>query len=90
MLARLGFVTLFALTLAVSGCGRRGPLEPPPGSPPQPPKAAAAAKTVSPDSAAPAGIFRSTGNKSEDAGAVPQSEQKKTRNPSSFVLDPLL
>ncbi|HMN73834.1 MAG TPA: lipoprotein [Rhodoblastus sp.] len=72
--------------LALSGCGRRGPLEPPPGAPPDQKASQAAAPKVQPPGA-PGGLFRNTQPKPEEPETKPENASKRS---SSFVLDPLL
>ena len=88
VLTRIGLVALLATALALTGCGRRGPLEPPPGAAPDLPKTAPVpAKPAGGDK--PSGLFRNTSTKAEDpvSGAP---EAKKSRGSTPFVLDPLL
>lgn len=88
MLTRIGLVALVATTLALAGCGRRGPLEPPPGAPADPPKSTPVpAKPTGAEK--PAGLFRNTSSKAVDpaSGAL---ETKKPRSATPFILDPLL
>lgn len=87
VLARIGFLSLLALTVAVGGCGRRGPLEPPPGTPKQP--AAPVVVPKEPAAGAPGGLFRNTTAKTEDTSANPPVD-KQPGDKSSFFLDPLL
>jgi predicted small lipoprotein YifL len=88
--SRLIFVVLMASTLALAGCGRKGPLEPPPGAPPDEPRKVVkpVAKPQNEDAviSAPQGLFRSTGSSTEP----PPEEQKKAKRPNPFILDPLL
>ncbi|MCB1541245.1 MAG: lipoprotein [Rhodoblastus sp.] len=75
-----------AAALVLTGCGRRGPLEPPPGSPSQA-RASQQAEPRSQAPGAPGGLFRNTGPKAEE----PESTTARSpRRSSTFVLDPLL
>lgn len=78
------FVGLVA-ALALAGCGRRGPLEPPPGSPPEP--RATQQPVKPPPPGAPAGLFRNTTLKPEEPETRTETAPKRS---SPFVLDPLL
>lgn len=90
MLKRIGLLMTLAAALALAGCGRRGPLEPPPGVVEQKPVKKAAVPR-SPDSTAPQGLFRNTTNATADpAAAAETTEKPKPRATGSFVLDPLL
>ncbi|MFV0279442.1 MAG: LPS translocon maturation chaperone LptM [Rhodoblastus sp.] len=71
--------------LALSGCGRRGPLEPPPGAPPQPQPSQATPANTPPG--APGGLFRNTTSRTEESET---KSGKPLRRPSPFILDPLL
>ncbi len=81
--------TLVVLVLAgaaLGGCGKRGPVEPPPGVAPPP-----RAKTVDPSAlqVAPAtpSLLRSTGSRPESPEPVVRPAPLE---PRPFVLDPLL
>jgi predicted small lipoprotein YifL len=67
---------LAALSLALAGCGRRGPLEPPPGSPD--------AKRLEERRAA----AESTGNPLQRSGSRRPPPISRPNDP--FILDPLL
>ena len=85
MLARIGLIVIVASALALAGCGRKGPLEPPEGVVQEKPKAKEGAKR--PDgSTAPNGLFRD----STEASTAPTLTERKPRATGSFVLDPLL
>ena len=90
MLTRTGLLIALVAALALTGCGRRGPLEPPPGVVEQKPVKKAAVPP-SPDSTAPQGLFRNTTNQTTDptTGAA-QTEKPRARATGPFVLDPLL
>ncbi|MCO5132535.1 MAG: lipoprotein [Xanthobacteraceae bacterium] len=66
-----------AATLALAGCGRKGPLELPPNAPPQ----AAAKQEAAPSQ--PGSVF----NPSPEHNREPTAARGRNR---SFVLDPLL
>jgi predicted small lipoprotein YifL len=84
VLARIGLLLIVASALALAGCGRKGPLEPPPGVVQEKPVAKPAAKR--PDgSTAPNGLFRDATD-----SAAPTTPERKPRATGSFVLDPLL
>lgn len=86
MSLRLKILVGVAAVVVLSGCGRRGPLEPPPGSPPQPrPAQAEPVKAQPPGS--PGGLFRNTASKPEEPEAKPTNAPKRS---TTFVLDPLL
>lgn len=70
-------ICLAALALLLAGCGRRGPLEPPPGAAVANPPPAAVQDANKPDLAA-----------ENAAGATPAPPRAKAPRP--FVLDPLL
>jgi len=82
---RLKILVCMVAALTLGGCGRRGPLEPPPGSPPEP--RAKQQIAPQPPQGAPGGLFRNTSTK-------PDEPETRTENPpkrsSPFVLDPLL
>jgi len=83
---RLSIFVCIVAALALTGCGRRGPLEPPPGSPPD----AKPNQQVTPRTQAqnaPGGLFRNTTLKPEEAETKPDEKPKRS---SSFILDPLL
>lgn len=90
MFARITFVLLMASTLALAGCGRKGPLEPPPGAPPDEPRKVAkpTPKPRNEDAivSAPQSLFRNTGSATEP----PPEDEKKPKRTNPFVLDPLL
>lgn len=88
MLARVGLLLSVISALALAGCGRRGPLEPPPGVVQEKPAKAAPAAAPT-DKSAPGGLFRNTTDKTEDPGA-PAVAERKARASGSFILDPLL
>ncbi|MDE2364876.1 MAG: lipoprotein [Hyphomicrobiales bacterium] len=88
MLARIAIIVPLASALALAGCGRRGPLEPPPGVPDQKPVQKQEAPRAS-GSTAPDGLFRNTSNQDKDPASVTAPE-RKARASGSFVLDPLL
>ena len=76
-----------AIALSLASCGRRGPLEPPPGAP-----ASNAPLTGTPgDYEAPANPGELSGQNTA-AGAPGQAGAKQTppHAPKSFLLDPLL
>ncbi|MCB1534546.1 MAG: lipoprotein [Rhodoblastus sp.] len=75
-----------AAALAMTGCGRRGPLEPPPGSLSQS-RAATPAETKAQAPGAPGGLFRNTSSKAEEPETKTEGAPKRS---STFVLDPLL
>ncbi|MCB1544866.1 MAG: lipoprotein [Methylobacteriaceae bacterium] len=86
MSSRTRILVGIVAALVLTGCGRRGPLEPPPGSPPQ----ARASQQVEPKTqapGAPGGLFRNTGPKAEEPESTTASPPKRS---STFVLDPLL
>ena len=89
MLARIGFVVTLASVVALAGCGRKGPLEPPVGVVEQKPVAKAVAPAPA-DSTAPGGLFRNTSDKSEDPAVPTATGERKARGSAPFVLDPLL
>ena len=75
--------------LALAGCGRRGPLELPPGAPAQP--AAQAAST--PNSVPGNQVARTPGQKQSDIfseGTVPRPINAPPQPKTGFFLDPLL
>ncbi|WP_229729503.1 LPS translocon maturation chaperone LptM [Agaricicola taiwanensis] len=79
-------VVIVALALALSGCGRKGPLEPPPGAP------AAAVVTPAPgeddDGIRPsASLQRPTDSGAADQGPLLDNVARPDR---PFLLDPLL
>ena len=75
-----------ATALVLTGCGRRGPLEPPPGSPQQArPAMQAEVKARTPG--APGGLFRNTSSRTEEPETKTDAAPKSS---STFVLDPLL
>jgi predicted small lipoprotein YifL len=82
---RLKIIACLVAALALSGCGRRGPLEPPPGSPAEP----RASQQIAPQprQGAPAGLFRNTSSKPDEPETRTETPPKR---PSPFVLDPLL
>ena len=85
MLARFGLLLIVASALALAGCGRKGPLEPPAGVVQEKPAAKPGAKR--PDgSTAPTGLFRDT----TDPSTAPTTTERKARTTGPFVLDPLL
>lgn len=69
------------LAAALGGCGKRGPLEPPPGVPDVVAQAKSETQIVAPS------LLRSTGLKRD--GADPVNKPRPAR-PQPFVLDPLL
>jgi predicted small lipoprotein YifL len=85
------------VALGLSACGRKGPLEMPPGPATQPPVAAApASPSFLPAAASPAAPAPYAGQQPEDAAAVKNGFDAQG-NPvaaagqkKSFVLDPLL
>jgi predicted small lipoprotein YifL len=77
--------TLFSCALALSACGRAGPLEPPPGPAAVP---AARAQLTQPDGSPAPGSTQDTAAKSGfDAQGNPVATPSQKR---SFILDPLL
>ncbi|MDE2579072.1 MAG: lipoprotein [Hyphomicrobiales bacterium] len=84
-MTRAAFVALLVVPLALAGCGRRGPLEPPPGSTPAP--LTRADPTAPAPHARAAGLVRDTSDRPK-ADIVDQRAGKP--KPSSFFLDPLL
>ncbi|MGH6841586.1 MAG: LPS translocon maturation chaperone LptM [Methylocella sp.] len=78
-----------AISLSLASCGRRGPLEPPPGAP-----ASNAPLTGAPgDYEAPANKGELAGqNTAASSGAEAPAEEEQTPPPARkpFVLDPLL
>ena len=90
MLTRIGLVTSLVMALALASCGRRGPLESPPGAAPPPPKPAAQTSAVRPEPDAPVGLFRNTSNVADTPGGGQATPEKKPQRSTPFVLDPLL
>ncbi|MGB6374793.1 MAG: lipoprotein [Methylocella sp.] len=86
-LPRIVFVAAIALSLA--SCGRRGPLEPPPGAP-----ASNAPPTGTPGGyeapANPGELAGQNSAASSGAEAPAAAKQPPPRAPKPFVLDPLL
>jgi predicted small lipoprotein YifL len=81
----LGFVLLIGTALALSACGRAGPLEPPPGPAAVP---ASKAQLTQPDGSPAPGSAQDTAAKTgfdPQGNPVATSSQKR-----SFILDPLL
>jgi predicted small lipoprotein YifL len=77
--------SLFSCALALSACGRAGPLEPPPGPAAVP---ASKAQLTQPDGSPAPGSAQDTGAKS---GFDPQGNPVATPSQKrSFILDPLL
>jgi predicted small lipoprotein YifL len=77
--------TLFSAALALSACGRAGPLEPPPGPAAVP---ASRAQLTQPDGSAAPGSAQDTAAKSGfDTQGNPVATPSQKR---SFILDPLL
>ena len=85
MSPRFNLIVCIVAVLALTGCGRRGALEPPPGAPPEPKASQPVLKPQTPG--APGGLFRNTALKPEDPETRTEPPQKKS---SSFLLDPLL
>jgi len=82
---RLNFVLSIAAALALSACGRAGPLEPPPGPAAVP---ASHAQLTQPDGSPAPGSAQDTAVKSGfDAQGHPVATPSQKR---SFILDPLL
>jgi predicted small lipoprotein YifL len=82
---RLALGTVLTCSLALSACGRAGPLEPPPG-----PAAVPASRTqlTQPDGSAAPGSAQDTAAKSGfDTQGNPVATPSQQR---SFILDPLL
>ncbi len=86
MSSRIRILVCIVAALALSACGRRGPLEPPPGSPAEQKVSQQAAPKVQ-QPGAPGGLFRNTTSKAEEPETKSETPRKA---PSSFVLDPLL
>lgn len=86
MSSRARIIVCIVATLVLSGCGRRGPLEPPPGSQPQA-RATPQAESRAQAPGAPGGLFRNTTSKLEEPEAKTEAAPKRS---STFVLDPLL
>jgi predicted small lipoprotein YifL len=81
----LGFGLLIAAALALSACGRAGPLEPPPGPAAVP---ASKAQLTQPDGSPAPGSAQDTGAKTGfDLQGNPVATPSQKR---SFILDPLL
>jgi predicted small lipoprotein YifL len=81
----LAFGTLFSCALALSACGRAGPLEPPPGPAAVP---ASRAQLTQPDGSPAPGSAQDTAAKSGfDAQGNPVATPSQKR---TFILDPLL
>ncbi len=75
--------------LALAGCGRRGPLELPPGAPPQPAAQTAATR----NSVLGNQVARTPGQKQSDIfseGTVPRPINAAPQPKTGFFLDPLL
>ena len=85
--SRLCIVACIVAAACLSGCGRRGPLEPPPGAPPDMPVKQAPAKVA--PSNAPGGLFRNTSSKADEPAARTDSTAAPKKS-SPFILDPLL
>jgi len=83
---RISILACLVAALVLTGCGRRGSLEPPPGSPPEQKTGGQATPKVQAPGA-PGGLFRNTTSKLEEPDAKTEAAP---RRPSSFVLDPLL
>lgn len=75
--SRWAVILLTAATLALAGCGRKGPLDLPPNAPTQP--------TASQDAAPsePGSVFNPTAEQSREPAAAKGRKR-------SFVLDPIL
>lgn len=94
-----GALLLF-VALGAAGCGRKGPLEPPPGVPPVPPAVAAARQTTILDDGDRPGLIQSRNRIYEVPAPVKlqaeTAQQPRPINaapaakPSTFFLDPLL
>ncbi len=93
-------VALFA-ALALAGCGRRGPLELPPGAPPQPAAQSAAAENRVLGNQDYPGLIQSPNNKVAQSaaqkqtdifseGQVPRPINAPPQPKTGFFLDPLL
>lgn len=81
----LSFILLIGTALALSACGRAGPLEPPPGPAAVP---ASKAQLTQPDGSPAPGSAQDTGAKTgfdQQGNPVATPSQKR-----SFILDPLL
>ena len=84
----LGAVLLTCLIAAgLAGCGRRGPLEPPPGSAAVP---QAVTRAPSPQVTTPAGGLATEPLGPAYQTGVPDQQVVPRTGPSSFPLDPLL
>ncbi len=88
MLTRTGLILGLISALAATGCGRRGPLEPPPGVVQEKPAQKPAAPRDA-NSTAPGGLFHNASDKLEDPSA-PVPVERKARATGPFILDPLL
>ena len=85
-MARSSIVLVLVLAgCALAGCGKRGPLEPPPGAPP-PPTATADPRAGQIVTTSPS-LLRSTSLKPEPVETIKRPEP---RAPRPFLLDPLL
>jgi len=83
---RSSILVCIVAALTLTGCGRRGALEPPPGAPPeQKASQQAVPKTQAPG--APGGLFRNTTSKAEEPETKADTAPKRS---STFILDPLL
>ncbi|MGH6851721.1 MAG: LPS translocon maturation chaperone LptM [Methylocella sp.] len=82
-------VFVAAIALSLASCGRRGPLEPPPGAPASnAPLAGAPGAYEAP--ANPGEVAGQTTGASSGAGAPAAAKQPPRRPPKPFLLDPLL
>lgn len=85
MSSRISILVCLVAALALGACGRRGPLEPPPGAPPEAKASQQPAPKAQPGG--PGSLFRNTGSKIDEPAGPAERPQKR---PSTFVLDPLL
>jgi predicted small lipoprotein YifL len=83
--SRWAALVLFAVTLALAGCGRKGGLDLPPNSAAPPTAATANANTTAGDAETNKGSFF---DPSSSAGDQPPAASKGRKR--SFILDPLL
>lgn len=85
MASRISILVCLVAALALGACGRRGPLEPPPGAPAEPKASQQPAPNA--QTGGPGGLFRNTGSKAEEPA---NATDRPLKRPSTFVLDPLL